>query len=129
LDIDPTYIKKLTKVGIKNVEDMLQAGTTLSQRKSLAEKTQIPYDVILELVKISDLTRVGYVKEKLTRLYYNAGVQTPQELSKWSPIELHNHFKDYIEQSGWEGMVPYVSDLQNNIERAKKINSLVEYED
>ncbi len=129
LDIDPEYIKKLDKVGIKNTEHMLNIGSTVNQRKALSQKVKVPYNVILELVKISDLIRLGYVKEKLTRLYYNAGVQTPQELSKWDPIELHNHFKNYIGKAGWDGMVPYVSDLKNNIARAKKLESKVEYEE
>ncbi|PWI47023.1 hypothetical protein CEE45_13700 [Candidatus Heimdallarchaeota archaeon B3_Heim] len=128
LGIESKYIEQLSTLGIKNVNDMITAGRSPKRRRVLVEKTDIPYDVIVELVKISDLTRVGYVKEKLTRLYFNAGVQTPADLSEWDAAALHNHFEQYIKNSGWDGMVPYLSDLRSNIANAKKLKSIVEYE-
>ncbi len=129
LEVNPLYIEQLNKSGIKNVNDLLTVGKTPSQRNDLAKKTEIPSEVILELVKIADLTRVGYVKEKLTRLYYNAGIQTPEELSKWKAEDLQKHFKEYINSSGWDGMVPYLSDLKSNISRAKQLESCVKYKE
>ena len=60
MGIETEYITQLNEIRIRNVHDMLTAGKTPKQRRKLAEKTKIPYEVILELVKISDLTRVGY---------------------------------------------------------------------
>jgi len=128
LDIDKRFIKKLSSEGIKTVNDMILVGKSRKNRLDLAEKLEIPYEVILELVKISDLTRVGYVKEKLTRLYYNAGIQTPEMLSQWDAKKLRKHFEAYIKDSNWDGMVPNLSDLVNNIESAKKLPSIIEYE-
>ncbi|MHA2224590.1 MAG: DUF4332 domain-containing protein [Candidatus Hodarchaeales archaeon] len=128
LGIDSKYIAKLNTLGVRNVNDMINSGKTPALRKSLAEKTGIPPKVILELVKISDLTRVGYVKEKLSRLYYNAGVQIPEDLAKWEAKKLHKHFEEYIKRTKWDGMVPYLSDLKHNITNAKKLKSVVEYE-
>ena len=129
LDTDERYIKKLSSEGIRTVNDMIFVGKSKKQRLALAEKLEIPYEVILELVKISDLTRVGYVKEKLTRLYYNAGIQTPAILSQWDAKELRKHFETYIKDSNWDGMVPNLVDLVHNIERAKKLPSIIEYDD
>ena len=106
LGIDSEYITKLNALGVRNVNDMINSGKTPERRKSLAEKTGIPPKVILELVKISDLTRVGYVKEKLSRLYYNAGVQIPEDLAKWEAKTLHRHFEEYIKRTKRDGMVP-----------------------
>ncbi|MHA1940089.1 MAG: DUF4332 domain-containing protein [Candidatus Hodarchaeales archaeon] len=128
LDINSKHIKILNTLGIKNVNDMIDAGRTPELRKSLVEKTEIPPEIILELVKISDLTRVGYVKEKLSRLYYNAGVQTPEDLAKWDAKALHNHFEEHIKRTKWDGMVPFLADLKHNIKKAKKLKSVVEYE-
>ena len=128
LDINSEYIKKLNDLGIKNVNDMIKAGKTPELRNSLASKSGIPRETILELVKISDLARIGYVKEKLSRLYYNAGVETPQHLSKWSAEALHKHFEEYIKRTKWDGMIPFLSDLKNNIASAKKLKSVVIYE-
>ncbi|MFX0184927.1 MAG: DUF4332 domain-containing protein [Candidatus Hodarchaeota archaeon] len=128
LGIDPKFIEKLAKVGIKTANQMIEAGKTKSQRLSLATKVNIPYDNILELVKLSDLSRVGYVRTKFTRLFYNAGIETPAELSKWDVKELRSYLKDYIQKSGWEGIVPFPSDLSNYIEDAKGLSQIIEYD-
>jgi predicted flap endonuclease-1-like 5' DNA nuclease len=128
LGIDPKFIEKLAKVGIKTANQMIEAGKIKFRRLSLAKKVNIPYDIILELVKLSDLSRVGYVRTKFTRLFYNAGIDTPAELSKWDVKELRSYLNDYIEKSGWEGIAPYPSDLSHYIEDAKGLPQIVEYD-
>lgn len=128
LEIDPKFVEKLAKIGIKSANKMIEAGKTRSQRLALAKKTDIPYEVILELVKLSDLSRIGYVRSKFTRLFYNAGIETPLELSKWDVMELRSHLKDYIEKSGWKGIAPFPSDLSNYIKDARGLPQIIEYE-
>jgi hypothetical protein len=128
LGIDHNYIEKLAKVGIKTANQMIEAGKTKPQRISLAKKVDISYDIILELVKLSDLSRVGYVRTKFTRLFYNAGIETPAELSKWDVEGLRSHLNTYIEKSGWEGIAPYPSDLSNYIKAAKNLPHIIEYD-
>ncbi|MFX0050028.1 MAG: DUF4332 domain-containing protein [Candidatus Hodarchaeota archaeon] len=128
LGIDPKYIEKLAKVGIKTANQMIEAGKTKSQRLSLAKNVGISYDIILEFVKLSDLSRVGYVRTKFSRLFYNAGIETPAELSKWDVEELRSHLNTYIEKSGWEGIAPYPSDLSNYIKDAKGLPQIINYD-
>ena len=128
IDIEPEYIQKLNDIGIKSVDDMIEEGKTKKKRDNLSNKAEVPYSVILELTKISDLVSLGYIKEKLSRLYYNAGIQTPKELSKWKAESLHKHFEEFVRRTNWDGAVPFLSDLKGNIERAKKLPSIVEYE-
>ncbi len=128
LDISPTFIEKLAKMGIKTANQMIETGKTRSQRESIAKKAEIPYEIILELVKLSDLSRVGYVRTKFTRLFYNAGIETPTELSKWDVTELRKYLNEYIEKSGWEGIAPYPSDLSNYIQNAKGLPQIIEYD-
>lgn len=128
LNINPEVIKKLKTIEITDVSIMLKEGKTIEKRKEMANRLKISYDVILELVKISDLTRIGYVKGKLTRLFYNAGTQTPAIIRKWKAEDLREHFSRYIQESSWEGIVPNLSDLKNNIESSNKIPDIIEYE-
>ncbi len=128
MDIDPKNIQKLYDFGIKTVTDMIESGKDKKKRNTLSNKTKVPYSVILELTKISDLIRLGYIKEKLSRLYYNAGVQTPADLSKWEAESLHKHFEEFVKTTKWDGAVPYLSDLRSNIERAKELPSIIEYD-
>jgi hypothetical protein len=69
LGIDLITIEKLGSIGIKNVEQMLESGKTREQREQLAKSLGISVESVLELVILSDITRIGYVKAKLSRLY------------------------------------------------------------
>lgn len=126
LDINQDHVNKLAEIGIKNVEDMLNAGKTKKQRMQLLEQLNIPEEAILELVKLSDLTRLGYVKAKLTRLYYNSGLDSPIKIAKYEPEELHAFLKKFIEESRWNGMVPNPKDLIANVKSARKLEKIVE---
>lgn len=126
LDINQEHVKKLSDVGIKNVEQMLVAGKTKKQRERLAIKLDIPEEAILELVKLSDLTRLGYVKAKLSRLYYNSGLDSPQKIAKFEPDKLHAFFVKFVGESGWDGMVPNPKDLISNVTSARRLEKLVE---
>ncbi|MFX1507390.1 MAG: DUF4332 domain-containing protein [Promethearchaeota archaeon] len=128
LEIEPKYVEKLAQIGIKTANQMIEAGKTRSQRLLLAQNMNIPYEVILEFVKLSDLSRIGYVRTKFTRLFYNAGIETPAELSKWDVVELRSHLKEYIEKSGWEGIAPFPSDLSNYIKDAQSLPQVINYE-
>ncbi len=126
LDINPLYIKKLEEISIRNVQDMLNMGKTKKQREKLAKQLNVPEEAILELVKLSDLTRLGYVKAKLTRLFYNSGLDSPQKIAEFEPDELHSFFVKFVQETNWNGMVPNPSDLVNNIASARKLEKLVE---
>ena len=126
LNINPEYVKKLAAIGIKNVEQMLEKGKTQKQREHLAKQLVIPEEAILELVKLSDITRLGYVKKKLSRLYYDAGLDSPAKIAKFEPIQLHAFFVKFVAESGWDGMVPNPNDLVNNIKSARKLSKIVE---
>lgn len=126
LNINQDHVKKLASVGIKNVEQMLEKGKTKKQREQLSKQLDIPEEVILELVKLSDITRIGYVKKKLSRLYYNTGLDSPAKIAEFEPKQLHAFFIKFIRKSGWDGMVPNPKDLVHNIRSARKLSKIVE---
>jgi len=124
LDIDPEVIEKLHSAGVNNVNQMIEVGRTNESRIRLAESLSIPLVAVEELVALSDITRVGYVKAKLSRLYYNAGIRSADQIANYEVDELYNLFKDYIDSSKWNGMIPNKSDLAYNIERARKLSPI-----
>ncbi|MCW3981181.1 MAG: DUF4332 domain-containing protein, partial [Candidatus Bathyarchaeota archaeon] len=126
LNINEDYVKKLAAVGIKNVDQMLEKGKTKKQREQLSKQLDIPEEAILELVKLSDITRLGYVKKKLSRLYYDAGLDSPAKIAEFEPKQLHEFFVKFVEESGWDGMVPNPKDLVSNIKNARKLSRIVE---
>jgi hypothetical protein len=126
LNVNQDHVKKLSSIGIKNVNQMLEQGRTKAQRRQLAQQLAVPEESILELVKLSDITRIGYVKKKLSRLYYEAGLDSPAKIAEFEPDQLHRFFAKFVEETGWDGMVPNPKDLVNNIASARKLEDIVE---
>ena len=126
LGINQDHVKKLAAVGIKNVDQMLRKGKTKKQREQLSKQLDVPEGAILELVKLSDITRLGYVKKKLSRLYYDSGLDSPAKIAEFEPKQLHEFFVKFVDESGWDGMVPNPKDLVNNIKSARKLSRIVE---
>ena len=124
--VNQEYVGKLASIGIKDVEQMLDAGKTIKQRENLSKQLNIPESAILELVELSDITRIGNVKSKLACLYHKAGFDTPTKIADYKAEDLYEHFKTYIKNSGWDGMVPNLADLKNNIKSAKTLKEVVE---
>ena len=126
LGINQDHVKKLAAIGIKNVDQMLKRGKTKKQREQLSRQLGIPEGAILELAKLSDITRLGYVKKKLSRLYYDSGLDSPAKIAAFEPKQLHEFFVKFVEESGWHGMVPNPKDLVSNIKSARKLSKIVE---
>ena len=126
LNINPEHIKKFAEIGIKNVEQMLDAGKKKKQREELSKQLGIPEEAILELVRLSDITRMGYIKTKLSRLYYDSGLVSPEMVAKFEPDELHAFFTKFVNKTSWDGMIPNLADLVNNIKNARSLKKIVE---
>ncbi len=126
LNIDQEYVTKLAYIGIKDVEQMLEAGKTKVQREQIAKQLDIPEIAVLELVKLSDITRMGYVRTKLSRLYYDAGLDSPLEVAKFEPGELHEFLTKFVEESSWDGMIPNLKDLEHNVANARELKKVIE---
>jgi ribosomal protein L30/L7E len=125
--INPDQIARLESLGITNVNEMLVAGKTPQMRESLAEKSGIPLGNILELVKLSDLTRLGAIKSVRARLYYEAGIDTPQKMAEWDPVELREMLVKFVKQTGFDGIAPLPKELRNAVATAQSLLKIVEY--
>lgn len=125
--VNPAYIEKLGALGIRNVKEMLEAGRTREVRETLSQKTGIPCETILELVKLSDLARLPGVKGIRARLYYDAGVDTVEKMAKWNPEKLRLMLIDFVEKTGFKGIAPLPKEVQSTVAEAQKLSKIVEY--
>jgi len=125
--IKKEFVKKLAAAGITDAPQMLEAGRTLKDREALAKSTGIPLSAILELVKLSDLSRIGGVKGIRARLYYDAGIDTVSKLARWEPEKLRAFITEYIDSSGFKGIAPTPKEARNTIVDARKLDSVIEY--
>jgi len=125
--MDTIAISKLGTIGIVNIAQMLAAGRTPESRKRLADEAGIPPDIILELVKLSDLARIEGVKHKRARLYYEAGVDCPETAARWEPGDLRKMLVEFVERSGFDGIAPLPKEVQHFVRTARMLPKIVEY--
>jgi hypothetical protein len=127
LKVKPAHRKKLEALGIRNANQMLMAGKTPEKRQELSTKTGIPVEAILELVKLSDLTRIFGVKSIRAQLYYYAGVDTLDRMAKWDPDKLRTMLIDFVEKTGFNGIAPLPKEAEFTVKEAKKLPRIIEY--
>ncbi|MDO8122788.1 MAG: DUF4332 domain-containing protein [Candidatus Hermodarchaeota archaeon] len=127
LGINTTYVEKLEALGIHDVNQMRTRGRTPDQRRELSIKTDIPEEIILELVKLSDLARLPGVKGIRARLYYNAGIDTVEKMAEQNPDTLLVAMREFVEETGFEGIAPLPKEIESSINTAKKLPKEIEY--
>jgi hypothetical protein len=127
LGVNLGHIEALATVGIKNVHDMLVAGGTPERRRLLAEESKVPLDAVLELVKLSDLSRIPGIKTIRARLYHDAGVDTIEKIAGWDPEELRAMLAEWVERTGFEGIAPLPKEAEFSVEKARNLPKIVEY--
>lgn len=120
------YVSQLASSGIKNTEQILQAGKTRDDRQRLSEKTGVPAEAIFEFVKLADLSRIEGVKGIRARLYYDAGVDIVEKMAKWNPEELRAHMAEFVKKSGFAGIAPLPKEVKHTVESARKLPKIIE---
>jgi hypothetical protein len=125
--VDARNVQRLEAVGIRNAEQMLEAGCTPSARQGLADRTGVPLDAVLELVKLSDLARLDGVKAVRARLYYDAGVDTLAKMAEWDPEELRAALVAFVDRTGFDGIAPLPREARNAVKTAGELPKMVVY--
>jgi hypothetical protein len=80
---------------------------------------------MLELVKLSDLSRLGGLKSVRARLYYDAGVDTVEKIAQWEPEELQAMLSEFVGQSGFGGIAPLPKEVHNAVDKARSLSKIV----
>jgi hypothetical protein len=124
---DPKVIGSLSKIGIKNSLHMFERGKTRNERYELADETGIPLDVIYELVKLSDLSRIMGVGPIFARTIYNSGVDTVEKISLSDPQDLYERLAKLYKEQGFDKVDFVLRDIEWCIKMAKKLPRSIEW--
>ena len=125
--IVPEYIERLTVIGIKQTKQLFERAKSRQDRAELCRLADVPSDALLELVKLSDLARAGWVGPIFARLIYEAGADTLEELSKRSPEELFERLCAVNEEQKLTKASFIVKDIASCIEIANELPKVIEY--
>ncbi|HUU48856.1 MAG TPA: DUF4332 domain-containing protein [Nitrosopumilaceae archaeon] len=125
--IGPTYGEKLEGAGMKNSDDLLEAGKTPQGRKDLVEKTGISSKLILEWINLCDLIRIKGVGEEYSDLLEEAGVDTVVELSNRNAENLQKKMEEVNEEKNLVKKTPTLDQVTEWIVEAKTLPRVIEY--
>ena len=120
-------IEKLNRNGIKSAGQILEIGYTKEGRNKLSKLTNIPVDLILKLVKLSDLARIPGVKKVRARLYYEAGLDTLAKMATCDTEKLIKISAEFIKKTGFKGIPPTLKEAEHTVNLAKYLEKYVEY--
>lgn len=127
IDIKKNTIDRLEKIGITNTEKLYARVVKKSDRQKLADSTGIEYQDILELTKLSDLSRIKWVGVTYAQMLYDLGVDTVEKVSESDPIDLHTKINRMIKEKNiFKGAIG-LNDVKILIESASELPIEIEY--
>lgn len=88
--IDTAEIEKLKGLGISHTKQLFDFVKTQNQREELGEKTGIPASRILELTKLTDVSRIKWVGANFARLLVDSGYDTVEKVANADYQQLYS---------------------------------------
>jgi hypothetical protein len=120
-------VVRLEKIGIKNTVKLFDRVLNAESRKELAENTGVTDIEILELTKLSDLSRIKWVGVTFARILYELGIDTVEKASKVDPEKLHTSINLLNKEKNiYKGQIG-LNDMKIFVNAAKEIPLEIEY--
>ena len=126
-DIEAETIERLASAGIKTTKHLFDRAKTKRQRAELSEELGIPPEVVLEVVKLSDLVRIVGVGPVFARILYEAGVDSLEAFVTQSPEALLAKTQEVIVSRGYTPGNIREEDIVYCLETANLLPQVVEY--
>jgi hypothetical protein len=124
--ISSNTINKIEKNGISNTQILYEKLGKSNERKKFVKSTGIDEQEIVELLKLSDLTRIQWVNSTFAHILFIAGFDTVKKVSKASPEELFEKVTLANEEMRlYKGNIG-LNDMKLCIEAAKMIDAEIE---
>lgn len=120
-------IIKLKSLGIKNTAHLFERVRTTALRNKLATETWIDYKEILELTKLTDLSRVKWIGPVFARIFVDSGTDTLFKLSKSDYKSLYGKLVDINNIKGYTKAKFTEKDVLLCINISKMVPDVIEY--
>lgn len=127
MGISPETVSKLEEIGIKDTVKLYNNVLTPESRKKLASETHIPEAEILELTKLTDLSRIKWVGATFARMLFEVGIDTAEKASKTDYVELHQKILQLNkEKNFYKGQIG-LHDIKLFVDAAKEVSFEIRY--
>ncbi len=125
--ISPDVISGLEKIGIKDTVRLFDKVKNADDRKELAKTANISDEDLLELTKLTDLSRIKWAGATFARMLYDAGIDTVEKVAKTKPEELYQKIHQLNkEKKYYKGQIG-LHDMKIFVEAAKEVTLEIEY--
>jgi hypothetical protein len=128
IGVNQALITHLESKGLRDAWQLLRTCKTPADRQKLADELDVPYQDLLELVKMADLSRIRAVKAKRTRLYLESGFDTLDKLAAQDPMELHRSLVQFVEESGFDGVATQPKEAEFTVKTAQELERWITFE-
>jgi len=125
--IKKEIIDKLNTIEIKNTAHLFKRIKTKDDRKKLATETGIKYEEILELTKLTDLSRVKWIGPIFSRIFFDSGTDTVEKLSNADAEVLYRKLVEINNEKGYTKGKFVENDVRLCIKVAKMVPNAIEY--
>ena len=120
--IPAQYVSRLETEGIKNSRQLFNEAKDKNGRERLSQKTEIPIEIMNELVCLSDLARVYGVGPVFARMIYDVGIQSIKAFVDKSAEEFIKIYEEKEQKKADFG----INEIQFSLELAKELDIAVE---
>lgn len=118
---------KLKALGIRTTDALLDAASTAKGRKTLAAKTGISEQQLLEWANVSDYMRIPGMGKAKIGLVRAAGVTTVRELAYRNPARLAQNMREVNDKRKLLRVLPSEKSVGDLIARARKLPPKITY--
>lgn len=125
--VDSEYIDRLAAVGIKHTKHLFERARFKRDRAELSRLVNVPSDALLELVKLSDLARIGGVGPVFARIFLDAGIDTLEKLSNSSAGEVFERIIAVNKEKGYTKVMATLKDVKLCVNTARELPKVIEY--
>jgi hypothetical protein len=120
-------VKQLKDFGLTDTLKLFDRVVNSKSRKELAGATGISDSEILELTKLTDLSRIKWVGVAFARMLYDLGFDTVEKAAKADPVDLHLHINRINkEKKIYKGQIG-LNDIRIFVNAAKDVPLEIKY--
>ena len=128
LDVDRALVAALESDGVRTNNQLLRVAATPKQREALADRLNLPVEVLEKVSRLADLTRMFGVRAIRAKLYYDMGIESIEQMAKWTPADLVRAAQDHVDRTGFDGIATLPKEAEFTVAMAKKLPKLAAFD-
>ncbi|NYB27422.1 MAG: DUF4332 domain-containing protein [Methanobacteriaceae archaeon] len=126
--VEKNTINKLNNVGIKNTAHLFKKIETKVDREKLASETGVNEEKILDLTKLTDLSRVKWIGPVFARIFLDSGTGTVEKLSLSNAKTLYKKLVNINNEKKYTKNKFVENDVKLCIDVAQLVPKVIEYD-